>query len=372
MNHVNIRLLKAHVPYLNAMPRQLASSLVWNGQRGVQIFFVVSGFLITSTTLRRWGSLSRVSVRDFYRLRFARIAPLLLALLSVLSVLHFAHLQDFVVPGRTGGISRALFAALTFHVNVLEARRGYLPGNWDILWSLSVEEVFYLFFPLACRWLSRRKYFVGLLLVFVALGPFGRTALAHGSEIWREYSYLGGMDGIALGCLTALIAARQRFSRRSLTVLGGAGITLLIFNLCFSIRAYDWEFGRYGVDVTILGGAVCLAIVAAAQTNWRSPRALALCLPLGHRSYEVYLTHMFAVFALFHLFLWAGKPGRLIPAFFIATILISGVLGELVARYYSEPMNLWLRRRWRDGPETLASIVEATSASGSEGNRSAP
>ena len=88
------------------------------------------------------------SVRAFYQMRFARIAPLLLALLAILSALHFAHVRHFIVPQTTGGLGRALVAALTFHINVLEARRGYLPGNWDILWSLSVEEMFYLFFPL--------------------------------------------------------------------------------------------------------------------------------------------------------------------------------------------------------------------------------
>jgi peptidoglycan/LPS O-acetylase OafA/YrhL len=53
MNHVNMRLLFARVPYTKGLPDQLASSLVWNGQFGVQIFFAVSGFLITSTILRR-------------------------------------------------------------------------------------------------------------------------------------------------------------------------------------------------------------------------------------------------------------------------------------------------------------------------------
>jgi peptidoglycan/LPS O-acetylase OafA/YrhL len=57
----------------------------------------VSGFLITSTSLRRWGSLPRVNARDFYALRFARIAPLLLLLLIILSTLHAAGLKDFVV-----------------------------------------------------------------------------------------------------------------------------------------------------------------------------------------------------------------------------------------------------------------------------------
>src|SRR6202167_5841777 len=151
MNHVNMRLVIARIPYTEGLPDQLVSSLVSNGQYGVQMFFAVSGFLITSTSLRRWGSLSNVSVRDFYALRFARIAPLFLLLLAVLSTLHAAGLKDFVVSEKTGGLGRAVVAALTFHVNVLEAQRGYLPGNWDILWSLSIEEIFYFFFPPICR-----------------------------------------------------------------------------------------------------------------------------------------------------------------------------------------------------------------------------
>src|ERR1700721_4039696 len=93
MNHVNMRLRLASVPYTAGLPEQFVSSLFWNGQFGVQIFFAVSGFLITSTALRRWGSLARVGIRDFYLLRFARIAPLLLALLAVLTVLHYAHIS---------------------------------------------------------------------------------------------------------------------------------------------------------------------------------------------------------------------------------------------------------------------------------------
>jgi len=129
MNHVNIRLLIAQVRYTEGLPQQLVSSLVWNGQPGVQIFFAISG----SMAIRRWGELSKVSLRGFYLPRFARIAPLLVALLIILSVLHFAGLKYFLVPAKTGGLGRALLAALTFHVNVLEAHKGYLPGSWDIL-----------------------------------------------------------------------------------------------------------------------------------------------------------------------------------------------------------------------------------------------
>src|SRR6202035_1160477 len=131
--------------------------LIWDGQRGVQVFFAISGFLITSTTLRRWGSLSQVSLRGFYLMRFARIVPLLLLLLAALSALHLAHFPNFVISQETGGLPHALFAVLTFHINVLEARRGYLPGNWDLLWSLSVARLFYLSRALVCWLRSRGK-----------------------------------------------------------------------------------------------------------------------------------------------------------------------------------------------------------------------
>jgi peptidoglycan/LPS O-acetylase OafA/YrhL len=297
-------------------------------------------------------------MRDFYALRFARIAPLLLLLLAVLCALHAAGLKDFVVSDKTGGLGRALIAALTFHVNVLEAHRGYLPGNWDILWSLSVEEMFYLFFPPVCRLLGRGKWLVAFLLILVVLGPIARS-LAHGNEVWREYSYLGGMDAIALGCLTAIAGSRITITRRMIGVLAGLAAVLILFILGFSNQAEAWGLDRSGLDMTILAIGSCMVITAAAETRWKSPRVVLPLISLGRRSYEVYLTHMFVVFAAFGLFKAAGLSLAAVPALFIGVILISGLLGGLVARFYSEPMNRRIRRRFGDGPETLGSAVQS-------------
>lgn len=349
MNHVNIRLLKADVLYTRFLPSQLVHFLVWNGQLGVQIFFAVSGFLITSISIRRWGALSQVRLREFYLFRFARIAPLLFLLLLVLCSLHFAHVHNYVVSAKTGGIGRALLAALTFHVNELEIHRGYLPGNWDILWSLSVEEMFYLFFPVACllssdNWrFGRGTVLLAVLFVFIVLGPFGRTAFTHGNEIAQDYSYLGGMEGIAWGCLTALTVAHRRFSPRALRILGITGTSVVALSLLFSWQAYRGWLGDTGLNFTVLGTGTCMFMVATTQTNWRSPRLLLPLLRIGRYSYEIYLTHMFVVFIFFGLFLDIGKPMRLVPVLFISVILVSGSLGALVANLYSEPMNRLLR-----------------------------
>jgi peptidoglycan/LPS O-acetylase OafA/YrhL len=359
LNHVHMRLLIADIAYVADAHKQLVASLIWNGQFGVQIFFAVSGFLITSTALRRWTKLSKVSVRDFYLLRLARIAPMLLALLAVLTVLHYANISPFVVTAKTGGLGRALLAALTLHVNLLQAQRGWLPANWGVLWSLSIEEMFYLFFPLVAYFFGRSKFFLAILLCFVALGPFARTVFARGNEVWSEQSYLGGMDAIALGCLTALLVAHVHFSRAALRAFAGVGAALILFVLVGLRLAYLPLIGESGLDMTIIALGTCMVIIAAAQTQWKGPRLLTPLLHLGQRSYEVYLTHMFVIFAFFAIFVHYGSPIWSVPLLFAATVIVTAFVGEMVARYFSEPINRMLRARWSEGPRQLGGISDS-------------
>ena len=375
LNHVNMRLFLAKLSYWQGLPEVLHDALAWNGQNGVQIFFVLSGYLITSTSLRRWGTLSSIRVREFYALRFARIAPLLLVLLAVLSALHFFGTPGFVVGQETGGLGRALLAALTFHINWLEAQRGYLPGSWDILWSLSVEEVFYLGFPLACvlagRLVGRGRLLIVILLGFVVVGPFARTVLTEGDEVWREVSYLGGMDAIAMGCLTALVVPRIAIG----AVTRGCLVFIGVVGMGYVLSLSDVAMQRVGLDMSLLGLCVCLLVAAAAgrkdvagtadnetgraagteadtSAARRSSWVWALGTPLrwlGRRSYEVYLTHMFVVmsfFAAFKAMAVPGAGGAAVNLLFTLVILVSALLGGAVEHYYSEPTNRLVRRRF--------------------------
>jgi peptidoglycan/LPS O-acetylase OafA/YrhL len=359
LNHVNMRLVIAKLPYAVGFSPPLLGSLVWNGQFGVQIFFAVSGFLITSTALGRWGQLSHVSLRDFYLLRIARIVPLLVALLLILIGLHFAGVRPFVVTQEMGGLGRAIFAALTLHINVLQARHGWLPANWGVLWSLSVEEVFYLFFPLIARFFGRGKLLIIILLCFVVAGPLARTVLAHGNDVWSEQSYLGGMDAITLGCLTALLVRRARFSDRAVRVLAVIGAALLLFALVGLRIVRAPLITQTGLDMTVIAVGTCLVMTAAAQTQWKAPGLLRPLVQLGQRSYEVYLTHMFVVFALFEIFMSYGHPAWAVLPLFVLTTIVAAIAGDLVARYFSEPVNRALRQRWREGPRQLGRVSDS-------------
>jgi len=69
-----------------------------SGYKGLRVFFVISGFIITYTTLKRWKSLDKINVRKFFRYRFARVAPALLFIVIVLSLLHSFKIQGHVLP----------------------------------------------------------------------------------------------------------------------------------------------------------------------------------------------------------------------------------------------------------------------------------
>ena len=345
LHHINLRFVLSHFPVQGALPATLAQVLFWSGYYAVVAFFVISGFLITGLSLRRWGSLGAAQIGSFYRMRFARIAPCLLLLLIVLSALHLAGVPDFTIRPELASLGRALVAALTFHVNWLEGHHGYLPGGWDVLWSLSVEEAFYLLFPLVAVLLRSERVFLLALVTLMIVGPITRSLLGD-ADPWREYAYLSCTDAIAFGCVAALVCHRRLLGPRSSRVALLAGASISVLTVVLFNEDARTGIARFGLNVTSLELGVALMVVAfgngvgnaalARGTHWL--RAIGRC------SYEIYLFHMLIVLGLIAVVRQLHPPRATLPIWYGAMLGASILLGYVVARSYSEPLNRGIRR----------------------------
>jgi peptidoglycan/LPS O-acetylase OafA/YrhL len=280
------------------LPKRLLNAVSFNGYEAVFIFFVISGFLIATRIVERDGALQQVGLRRFYRARALRILPLLLLTLAVLSVLALFGVTGFAPDEGKQSLPGLLGSALSFTFNWYEGRTGWAPAGWDVLWSLSIEEVFYLGFPLLCLWLPRRLL-VGLLLAWaLALVPL-RALVPAADEVWWEKAYLPGMAAIAWGVLTALLARRWRPSPRDARALAlfGAFCILMVLGWGELVHRHLFKSGMYGL---VFGAA---ALLLAFQAHPPLPRTgLRWLARMGSLSYELYLSHMFVVLAAVALY----------------------------------------------------------------------
>jgi peptidoglycan/LPS O-acetylase OafA/YrhL len=340
--HIDGRIPFAKSELGSHLPTAVNRVFFRNGYYGVKIFFVISGFLITTNILRRWNTLDRVDLKAFYKLRFARIIPCLLALLTILACLHQLHLSGFVIDPRKTSLTRALFAALTFHLNWLEIKVGYLPANWDVLWSLSVEEVFYFAYPILCRFLPNRWMLAVLALALVAAGPFARTSWAGGNELAEDKAYLTGFDCIAIGCAAALTSHVWTLSTIQRRIVRWVGVLLLIQVSVYSLLP-GLRLGQRGIDVTVLAVGAALVLLTLDSDTPEVTRASPLAW-FGRNSYEIYLTHSFVMVLGAQAFYAVGSGPNMAPLWHAVMIGLSGLLGWATAKYFSEPFNRRLRR----------------------------
>jgi peptidoglycan/LPS O-acetylase OafA/YrhL len=253
------------------------------GLLGVRVFFVISGFLITTLLLREVAQHGAISLKDFYARRALRILPAALAFLAAIGAASMLGWID-VGPGEW-------LAALTYTMN-------YVPvPSWEIghLWSLSVEEQFYLVRPLVlARFGARRAAWVAL--AFFLLAPPLRVAM----RVFIDDTAMEDLpvfpavaDGIAIGCLFAigrawllarpwyLAASRPRWLLLQVPV---------IFVIHHASEAWGWV-DLFGYPLLLL----LIAMIVEASTRW-DPRALASRVlnarplaTLGLLSYSLYL-----------------------------------------------------------------------------------
>ena len=244
-----------------------AWALLGWGNFAVTMFFVISGFLITTNTIERAGALRHTNLPDFYARRFARIIPCLLLAVGVIVPLGLLGVPSFKADGPHSSyevVIGALSVVGFFH-NILMQKLGYFDYCLNVYWSLSVEEVFYIGFPLVCVFLRRDLLIVGLCLALIVAAPFYRASHVS-NDIFYLYANLACFDAISIGCLTALLARRWQPLGRSASALFVAGWIALIV---FWLRGFGGHHKVLSFTCIALSTAAIVLGASIADAPWR-------------------------------------------------------------------------------------------------------
>jgi peptidoglycan/LPS O-acetylase OafA/YrhL len=252
---------------------------------GVDIFFVISGFLITLLLLREFKRTGTLSLTGFYRRRALRILPAYIAFLLMIFAL--TRLESVQLTGRHW------FALLTYTVN-------FIPVPWDVshVWSLSIEEHYYLLWPLLLMLLGPRWGLV-LVVVTIVLSPAVRVIVLQYCANLLDVTKAtpARLDCIAVGCLLAFLAISTSPGRGK-WLTGSRSLLLALACLGFLAGSLAAEWAQvpyyvllyHTVNALALGGLLWLAVHHPAS---RAGRALtwAPLARIGVLSYSLYLWH---------------------------------------------------------------------------------
>ena len=263
------------------------------GFAGVDVFFVISGFLMTQIVLGRLAQ-DRFSLGGFYLARVRRIVPAMVALVAVTLAVGIALMN----PLQLAGLARSALASLLFTSNIGYAHEtGYFAAppedNWLIhTWSLSVEWQFYIVYPLALMALARlgaRRRGTALAMAVVAVASLVLTILnwrSGGGRLQQGFFLLQGRAWEFLaGGLIATLGPRLAIPTRARIALHAIGLALVAAGIAAVDRDSAWPS-----PMTILPVAgTALVLLAARERAWWA--RLAPVAALGRWSYSIYLWH---------------------------------------------------------------------------------
>lgn len=309
---------------------------------GVDVFFVISGFVITAMLHREWLNHGRIRFRNFYMNRFKRLTPalaLVVAVTMIFSAIIFSPLGTQTNAARTG------IGAMLSIANFVIARTtvGYFDQVAETnpllnAWSLSVEEQFYLIFPavLVLGWVlaKRTVHLRGasfILISGIAILSFGLAlagslgwAFRGGGWVLGFYSPFTRAWEFAVGALLAIALTRITVSLtpRVMSVVGTVGIAMLAASL-WLINGSTTFPGTW----TLLPVTGTLLLLFAGVCENRVSRALSIrpAIKIGDWSYSIYLWHW--PFIVFAIYLWPYSPYAAIIAAVVS-------LAPALASYY--------------------------------------
>lgn len=283
--------------------------LPWD-ELGVQLFFVLSGFLITGILLRcksiveSTPQTSWLTLRQFYARRFLRISPLFYTTIAVLALMGI------------GPVRETIFWHLTYLSNVYFVVIGKGHGSVTHFWTLAVEEQFYLVWPFIILF-TPRKYLLGVIVLTICSAPLFRavTGLIGTSYMVKKVLPFGCIDTLGFGALLAILQTHRHGYDRAYRLLVQLGLWLgaplfVIFLLLYANRLLP-----YGLDTVFqrtVMGLFYVWLIDRAGRGFGGVVGWFLQLPplifIGKISYGIYVLHNFVPELTKRFFAFAHIP----------------------------------------------------------------
>jgi peptidoglycan/LPS O-acetylase OafA/YrhL len=303
---------------------------------GVDIFFVLSGFLITSLLIQEWEQNGSISLKHFYIRRALRLLPALLALLGVYGVVSFlTQPKELAVDNYLDALVALFYSAnWTRAFNLVRSDGLHRPDLLGHTWSLSIEEQFYLLWPLLLIGMLRlslsRRSMVYLIGCGILLAWLSRAVMyAQGATIERLYNGLDTRaDALLMGALLAVASSSGLMpqARVAVTVIKYAAIISLLGLLSLGVLA-DWRHPlMYYVFLSLISffsASLTLYLITQEKGVLKKIFELPSLIWIGQISYGLYLWH-YPIFRLIELQHWSWHQGFLV-----------GVIGSLTVASWS-------------------------------------
>jgi peptidoglycan/LPS O-acetylase OafA/YrhL len=312
---------------------------------GPDIFFVLSGYLIVGILVRRLEAGNGIGFRDFYARRIRRIAPALAATI-LLTVAVVALLNDPTTLARTakdGAAALAGAANISFGLQAVDYFGSTEPSPLLPLWSIGVEEQFYLLVPLllGIAWKLGKRRGILITLATIAFGSTIAAALLTPAEpIWAYYLLPTRAYGLAAGGLLAILETRMISSsvlRRIPLAPIGLAIIVALTLLLPGEEGYPGLAGPLSgvASAALVGGMAAVGLRGTVSaTGGKAMRALFSLAPLraiGRISYSLYLVH-WPILILPTYFGVAMTPNKTILA-----VASSVLVATLMYRFVEQP-----------------------------------
>ncbi|MXV14471.1 acyltransferase family protein [Hufsiella ginkgonis] len=311
------------------------------GGLGVTVFFFISGYLITNLLLAEYAQRSHVDLKLFYARRLLRLYPPLLFMLCFLVV--------YILVTGLPFTWQELYAALFYYVNYYNFYSTESKQVLLFLWSLAVEEHFYLVFPFIFLLLARspRKLTIaiGLLLAVPLVLRYIGNAMYDDPERAMLYCYNPThtrFDSILYGCLASVLLYHDR-SKKILPVISSPWLFITALLVMMATLVIRNETFRNTIRFSLQGGALFVLIPAIVQSeryqwlnNMLSAKPLVY---IGKLSYSIYLFHSL-VFTALASFLLSGQ----LVKFYVGAVVISALLSMLCYYTVEKPLGR-LRKR---------------------------